>query len=145
MRDAVNEFSNQDPSANIRLTRVPQAKLPCDPQLIRQVLWNLLNNAVRHSPPGAEIVVQSERAEGSVVICVRDSGDGVPAREQKRLFDKFFRGSGPSRDRKPGLGLGLYLARQVIEAHGGKIWYEAGEPKGARFCFSLPTDGSRQA
>jgi len=145
LRDAIREFTSQELSAEVRLQRVPRMKLPCDPQLIRQVLWNLLNNAVRHSPVGGEVVVSASKDEGHATICVSDSGPGVQPRERKRLFEKFYRGRKGDSDRDHrGLGLGLYLAQQVMEAHNGKIWYQPAEPQGATFCFSLPLNGRRK-
>jgi two-component system CheB/CheR fusion protein len=142
LRDAIREFTQQELSARVRLQRVPRVKLQCDPQFIRQVVWNFLSNAVRHSPPGGQVVVRVSREHRQVTICVSDSGSGVPPREQKRLFEKFYRGrNGDNYREHQGLGLGLYLAQQVIEAHNGKIWYQPTEPQGATFCFSLPLDG----
>ena len=144
LRDAIREFTSQELTAKVRLQRVPRLKMQCDPQLMRQVLWNLLSNAVRHSPPGGAVVVSARKEEGQAKICVSDSGPGVPPRERKRLFEKFHRGrNGSDRDHQ-GLGLGLYLAQQVMEAHDGKIWYQPAEPQGATFCFSLPVDGRRK-
>lgn len=145
LRDATREFTSQELTAKVRLQRVPRMKLQCDPQLMRQVLWNLLSNAVRHSPPGGEVVVSATEEEGQGRICVSDSGPGVSPRKRRRLFEKFYRGRNGDNDREhKGLGLGLYLAQQVIEAHDGKIWYQPAEPKGATFCFSLPLDGRRK-
>ncbi len=141
LRDAIREFTQQELSARVRLQRVPRVKLQCDPQFIRQVIWNLLSNAVRHSPLGGEVVVRVCKEHGQATICVSDSGPGVPLREQKRLFEKFYRGRNGDNDREhKGLGLGLYLAQQVIGAHNGRIWYQPAEPQGATFCFSLPLD-----
>jgi PAS domain S-box-containing protein len=142
LRDAIREFTTQELTTKVLLRRVPRLKLQCDPQLMRQVLWNLLSNAVRHSPPGGEVVVSARQEEGHAKIYVSDSGPGVPPRERKRLFEKFHRGrNGDSNRDHEGLGLGLYLAQQVMEAHDGRIWYEPAEPQGATFCFSLPLDG----
>lgn len=146
LRDAIREFTQQELNTRVRLQRVPRVKVQCDPQLIRQVVWNLLSNAVRHSPPGGEVVVKVGKEQGQATICVSDSGPGVPPREQQRLFEKFYRGrNGDNYRGHQGLGLGLYLAQQVIEAHSGKIWYQPAEPKGATFCFSLPLDGGRKS
>jgi signal transduction histidine kinase len=142
LRDAIREFTTQELTTKVLLRRVPRLKLQCDPQLMRQVLWNLLSNAVRHSPPGGEVVVSARQEEGHAKIYVSDSGPGVPLRGRARLFEKFYRGRNRDSERDhQGLGLGLYLAQQVMEAHDGRIWYESAEPQGATFCFSLPLDG----
>lgn len=137
IRDAVREFKRQELPVRVRVQRAAAAKVQCDPTLIRQVIWNLLSNAVKYSPQGGEVVIAATASGGQARVCVTDSGPGVPPREQKRLFEKFHRGAGSSAPGRSGLGLGLYVAQQVMEAHQQKIWYEPAEPHGARFCFSL--------
>ncbi len=140
LRDAVSEFMSEDHPCPVQIGRPTRVWLRFDPQLIRQVLWNLLGNAVKHSPPGEPVSVLAVLESEQVLVSVIDQGSGVPKRERPRLFDKFYRGgSGSSR----GLGLGLYLAKQIIEAHGGTIWYQPTDPRGATFCFSLPISGGR--
>jgi two-component system, OmpR family, sensor kinase len=108
-----------------------------DPERLRQVLSNLVANAVKHSPPGGTVTVEVERQnreEGSwAVVSVSDQGPGVPPLLLPRLFDRFSRGPGSS-----GLGLGLYLARQIALVHGGTLEVESAPGKGARFVLSVP-------
>lgn len=105
---------------------------------IEQVLANLLDNAVAHTPPDGRIVVAAERIDDNVRVTVADSGPGIPADAQPRVFDRLYRVD-PSRDRATGgSGLGLTIARQLVEAHGGAIWVESEEGSGSRFGFDLP-------
>jgi two-component system sensor histidine kinase KdpD len=110
----------------------------CDYAQIDQVLTNLLENAARHTPPGTPVEVRMRCEAENVQIEVTDKGPGVPAGDRERLFHAFERG----RTRAQGTGLGLAIARGLVEAHGGRLWVEAGSGGGARFLFTLPvTEG----
>jgi signal transduction histidine kinase len=105
-----------------------------------RVLGNLLSNALRHTPEGGTVRVKAERAPGAVRVEVRDSGAGIPPEDLGRIFERFYRGDA-ARARVPtstGAGLGLAIARGIVEAHGGTIWAENAEGGGARFVFTLP-------
>jgi two-component system sensor histidine kinase KdpD len=109
--------------------------VPCDYAQIDQVVTNLVENAILHTPPGVPVRARASSANGAVRIEVIDSGPGVPANERERLFRPFERGL----TRAPGTGLGLTIARGFVEAHGGRLWVEDDEPgAGARFVFTLP-------
>jgi len=119
--------------------RVP-ASLPAanvDFEFIQQVLKQLLDNAVKYSPPGSPLEISAEAANEKIVISVADRGAGIPEEEQSRVFDKFYRGRA-SRDEVVGTGLGLSIAKGIIEAHGGKIWVSSEPGKGSVFSFALP-------
>jgi signal transduction histidine kinase len=135
LRDAVLEFTADERPAPVHRKKSPRAYLEIDTQLIRQVLWNLLSNAMKHSPAGEPVTVEAERNGRLVVVCVNDRGPGVSAEDREQLFEKFHTGG---ENKEKGLGLGLYIARQIVEAHGGKIWCETAEGGGASFRFSLP-------
>jgi len=107
--------------------------LDVDHLLVVQVLANLLENALRHAPPGSPIVVRAKAAGASVEVAVEDRGPGVPAAERERIFAMFNRVSGGGR-----AGLGLAIARSFVEAHGGAIRAEERPGGGARFVFTLP-------
>ncbi len=107
-----------------------------DADMIRRVLINLLENAVKYSPPDGEITLGAEIKSDHASIWVQDSGPGIPAKEQEHIFDKFTRVN-PEGSQK-GFGLGLAYCRLAIEGHGGKIWVDSEPGKGSRFCFSLP-------
>jgi two-component system, OmpR family, sensor kinase len=123
--------------------RGPEALLlDADPERLRQALENLLANALRHSPAGAQVVVdleQQQREDGAwAVLTVRDSGPGISAELLPRLFTRFVRGEGSQ-----GLGLGLYLVRGIAEAHGGTLTVESSPDKGSAFRLELPADGKQ--
>ncbi len=110
-----------------------------DRERIQQVLLNLLSNAVKYGGHGVRIRVAAkvDRDAQEVIISVSDNGPGIPKEYQERLFGRFFRVPG-SEEIAQGTGLGLNLARQIVEAHGGRIWVESDAGKGATFSFTLP-------
>ena len=107
-----------------------------DENRMEQVLTNLISNAMKYSPTG-EITVEGHVNNQNAIVCVKDEGPGINPEDLPHVFDRFYRGSDQARKTK-GAGLGLYLARAIIEAHGGKIWVDSGLEHGARICFSIP-------
>jgi signal transduction histidine kinase len=105
---------------------------------IKQVLINILDNIIKYSPDGGTVKITGENEEDSVRICIMDEGPGIPANELDRIFDKFHRVNGNNRESIQGAGLGLAIAKGIIEAHHGKIWADSKIGKGTMFCFSLP-------
>ncbi len=108
-----------------------------DEARISQVLYNLLSNAIKYSHHGGEIVISGQVKPKQIIICVRDEGPGIALGEIPHIFDRFYRSEDAQR-KTAGAGLGLYLARAVIEAHDGTIWADPKNKSGARICFSLP-------
>ncbi len=114
-----------------------------DPELVDMVFWQLLSNSLRYTPPGSPLAVRAYAVNGSVAVRVADRGPGVPAEEQERIFEKFYR-SKTHRELIPGTGMGLAIAREIIRAHGGTLWVESRPGAGAAFIFTLPVaEGSR--
>jgi len=107
-----------------------------DEQRLHQVLVNLVGNGVKYCRPGDRVTVLAKAEEEEARICVMDTGPGIPAAAHEYLFQKFFRL--PSTENAEGTGLGLAIARQIVEAHGGRIWVESEEGRGATFCFTIP-------
>jgi signal transduction histidine kinase len=109
----------------------------CDEDRIEQVFYNLLSNAIKYSPNGGEIRITGQIKAKHVIVCISDEGPGIAPGDIPHVFDRFYRSSDASRKTK-GAGLGLFLVRAVIEAHGGRIWVDPQPELGARICFSLP-------
>lgn len=110
----------------------------CDPRRVAQVVNNLLENAVKYSPDGGEIVVGGQVHGGSLLISVADQGVGIPRSDLLRVFERFHRVGGEISRRVGGTGLGLAICKRLVEAHGGKIWAESRIGKGSTFYFTLP-------
>jgi PAS domain S-box-containing protein len=109
-----------------------------DPQLLRQVLLNLVSNAIKYTLPGGEIAIHMTREGEAVQWAIRDSGVGIPKAAQARLFEKFYRADNVVTIETEGTGLGLYLVRLIVERCGGKIWCDSEEGHGSTFSFTLP-------
>jgi two-component system, OmpR family, sensor histidine kinase KdpD len=106
---------------------------------IDQVLTNLLENAIRHTPAGTPIDIHVQVCDDSIMVSVADRGPGIPPADTERIFDKFYRVlSSEKAARTTGSGLGLAVSRGLIEAHGGRIWVENRPGGGATFWFTLP-------
>jgi K+-sensing histidine kinase KdpD len=119
--------------------------LQADPRWIRQVLRNILDNAVKYSPDGGLIVLRGEPRRADVVVSVADQGIGISSEDVIPLFEKYFRVRSLSTLYVPGTGLGLPIARAIVEAHGGRIWVESKEGEGTTILFSLPRDPGTEA
>jgi len=113
-----------------------------DGQRLEQVMVNLLTNAAKFTPEGGNILVRLRKTDDGLVIEVKDDGIGIAREEQPRLFKPYSR-LNSDRQHHPGLGLGLALAKQVVELHGGRIWVESEPGKGSTFSFSLPRQAVR--
>jgi len=107
-----------------------------DATRIEQVLANLLANAAKFSPPGSTIVIEAWQANGEVQVCVADEGPGIPTEERERIFDRFY--TAAKHSALVGVGLGLYICKEVVRLHGGRIWVEDRPGGGSRFCLTLP-------
>lgn len=109
-----------------------------DRDQIQGVLGNLVENALKYSPEDQPVEVSVTQGEGEVVAAVRDYGLGVPQDQQHRVFERFYRASNAGSRPRNGLGLGLFIARSVVERHGGRIWVESRQGSGSTFYFALP-------
>jgi signal transduction histidine kinase len=112
-----------------------------DHQAVEQSLVNLLDNAIKHSPPGAEVKVRMETGAGRVRLWVEDRGPGIPPEAQARIFDLFYRHGSELRRETKGAGIGLSIVKHVAEAHGGRVVVESAVGEGSRFALELPVNG----
>jgi signal transduction histidine kinase len=110
-----------------------------DEPRLTQVVANLLSNAVKYSPDDSEIRVGVEAKPSEVVVCVSDEGHGIEPSDAPHVFERFYRSAAVSRSTQ-GAGLGLFLAKAIVEAHGGRIWVDPRAPRGATLCFSVPRE-----
>ena len=108
-----------------------------NPEKVQRVLFNLIQNAIRHTPADGSVTVLAEATDGRVEIEVSDTGDGIGVDDRPRVFDPFYRGGSEAARTRAGAGLGLAISRAIVEAHGGRIWL-ADSPSGTRVRFSLP-------
>lgn len=111
-----------------------------DPVRLVQVLDNLLSNALKYTPAGGKVTVRAKRVANEVHVSVADTGIGIPREAQAHIFERFYRVQ--TTNGRPGLGLGLWIVREVIEAHGGRVWMESEPGKGSTFTFALPETGA---
>lgn len=120
----------------------PIPELSADPQKLSMVMSNLLDNAIRYNIPSGEVVVRAHRVpqQPFVEVAVKDSGIGIPQDQIGKIFSKFFRADNALKFQTEGSGLGLYIAKNIIQAHGGQMWAESEEKRGSVFRFTLPTD-----
>jgi len=129
--------------AEIRDVRIQSASEPAgleldgDPERLRQVLANLVANAVRHSPRGGKVTVRASRQDGRALLEVIDEGPGIPPGEAERVFERFYRSDQARSSDQGGSGLGLAIARWIVELHGGTIRAEDAEPHGCRIVVEL--------
>ncbi len=140
LEDARASFAHQAAERNItmRVEAEPVPELTADPQRIAQVLGNLVNNALRHTPPGGSVTLAVRAGPSEALFEVRDTGTGIAPEDLPRIFDRFYRAD-PSRARASGgAGLGLAIARRIVEAHGGRIWAESTPGQGTTVRFTLP-------
>ena len=136
-----SSFRPRAEAAEVRLSAEAEDGLPLvnlDRVRIEQVVGNLVDNAIRHTPSGGSVSLSAVHRGDGVRVTVADTGPGIPEDALPRVFDRLYRAD-PSRDRDTGgSGLGLTIARQLVEAHGGAIWAESGDGAGSRFGFDLP-------
>jgi len=133
---ALEMFSERAARHEIKLRREgDDALVNADQQRIHQVLSNLIGNAFKHTPDGGEIVVATTVERDHVTILVRDTGVGIPRDQLERLFERYWQ---RERNDRSGLGLGLYICKNLVEAHGGRIWVDSTVGHGTQFYFTLP-------
>ncbi|MFA4941793.1 MAG: ATP-binding protein, partial [Patescibacteria group bacterium] len=137
----VGELSGYAAKKGLKLEYAKDEKLPSikiDEEKIRQVVMNLIDNAIKYTKRG-KILVSLKKEKNNIQFCVADNGMGISKEDLPNLFKKFSRGANTSTVHTEGTGLGLYVAKEMIDAHNGKIWAESkGKGKGSKFCFEIP-------
>jgi two-component system sensor histidine kinase BaeS len=114
------------------------ARARCEPEKVERVLYNLLTNALRHTPTDGSVAVVVEPQQDEVQVTVEDTGDGLAPEAAARMFERFWRADAARTSGQGGAGLGLAIARGLVEAHGGRIWAEGRPGGGTRVSFTLP-------
>lgn len=123
----------------------PKKRLPSvtlDVEKMTLAIQNLIDNAIKYTPPGGSVTIFLEADKDEIKFSIHDTGIGISKDEQERIFTRFFRGVNALRMETDGTGLGLFISKNIIEAHGGKIWFESEEGKGTIFYFTIPVKSS---
>jgi signal transduction histidine kinase len=141
LRDVASLYEYQSKRKNIELVldiASPLTPLEVDPGRMTQVLTNILDNAMRHTPAGGTITLSAKQKVDRIELAIQDSGPGLPNEEAGRIFERFYRAD-PSRQREDGgSGLGLAIAKSIVQAHSGQVWAESEPGKGLKIVISLP-------
>jgi signal transduction histidine kinase len=146
IQQVVESFDEMANAKRIRLSvesKQANLSLEGDGEMIAMALRNLVKNALIFTNPGGVVRVTSEQLPGFIKIAVLDSGIGIPANEQENIFKRFYQVEKHLTRKHGGLGLGLSIAKDMVERHGGKIWVESVEGKGSRFSFLLPLNAAQ--
>jgi PAS domain S-box-containing protein len=132
----VSDMSSASEAHSVHLAHTDPAIVRGDRERLRQVVTTLVDNAIRYSPRGGDIDIEVRRSDRDVVVSVRDRGLGIPMNQRPRIFQRLYRAQVGTDD--GGMGLGLFVAKAIIDHHGGRIWFESKEGEGSTFSFSLP-------
>ena len=142
VKSVVDAYKEEAKKKKLKLEfKKPAKKLPkiiIDAEKITLAIQNLIDNAIRYTPPQGKVAVSLRPGKKEIEFLVKDTGVGIPGEQQDRIFTKFFRGANAIRMETEGSGLGLFITKNIIEAHGGKIWFESKENQGTTFYFTLP-------
>lgn len=142
VKDVVESVKPLSLKHSIKLNGQISREVFLDYDRVGQVVTNLLTNAIKYSPKNTEIIVTISSNEDTAVVAVKDKGIGVAENQVNKIFSRFYRGLGVNEETYPGMGIGLYVSREIITKHGGKIWVDSTKGKGSTFYFSLPFDGA---
>lgn len=146
MEDLLKEIQKElEPQAqkksitfSLHLPKEPLPMVMLDKKKVHFVIQNLADNAIKYTPEAGSVTITAEKHQKGVAVHVKDTGIGVPKDEMEKLFTKFYRATNAEQQKKVGTGLGLYIAKSVVERHRGEMWFESEENKGSTFSFYLP-------
>ncbi|MBN1162334.1 HAMP domain-containing histidine kinase [Patescibacteria group bacterium] len=141
LKDECAYYSSLAEVRGLELVRELDGSIPrvsIDADRLKQVMNNLISNSIKYTPPGGKITVSSSFKGNFIEVSIRDTGIGVSDTDKPLLFHKFAQPNNHEKMEGESTGLGLVISKGIIEAHGGSIWYEANNPKGAKFTFKLP-------
>lgn len=140
IKDIVADLQPTATKHKIIIKDIPNIKIFADRYRIYQVLVNLITNAIKYSEDG-KIIISAIKKEKEVIISVQDFGLGIPKHQQNKIFERLYQAKDSGQSKTyPGLGLGLYISKEIILRHGGRIWVESKKGKGSTFFFSLPLE-----
>jgi len=140
--EVINEWRKRIDQKQLKVTfekpEAPLPKLMVDVGRMKIAVENIIDNAIRYTPAKGEIAISFKTDGSEIEVRVQDTGLGIPHYEQEKVFTKFFRSANIMKVDTEGTGLGLYITKHIIEAHGGKIWFDSKEGKGTTFFFTIP-------
>jgi len=143
---AIDSYKNEIKERKIKIDFKEADNLPLmmlDAEKIRMVVQNFIDNAIKYSREGGKIIIALKNDGKNIEFKVQDFGIGIPQNQQDKIFTKFFKGSNAAKIKSIRSGLGLFLSKNIIEAHGGRIWFESEENVGTTFYFSLPIKATK--
>ena len=139
VKEVVNEMQLTTQQHVIKVKLVKKSLIVfADKERIEQAMINILSNAIKYSPKAKEIWVATTSSKTDVTLSVQDFGIGLPAKDQKKVFEKFFRVSGKAENTFPGLGVGLFITSEIITRHKGSVYVKSKKGIGSTFTFTLP-------
>jgi PAS domain S-box-containing protein len=141
IREAVLALEDRERGPRIKINGLPKVRVKGDRFRIYQVLTNLIMNANKFSPKKEEVKIEMMNKQDKIQVSVKDRGSGIQKNEQKKIFDKLYQAGDPQHQTYPGMGMGLYIAKQIVRHHRGRIWVESEVGKGAKFVFEIPKGG----
>jgi len=136
------EFQAQAKDIGVQLELEPLFPIQVDAPLLLQVFTNIIDNAIKYSPPGSQVIIRSREVGNHIEIAIEDTGGGLDEHERQQLFTKFFRGNNIPGDQAKGSGLGLYLSKYFIELHQGSVQATSQKGAGSKFMIQLPIEGN---
>jgi len=141
IEEVLEEYKSFLKANNLKVELMAEGELPyvyASKTLLKIVLQNLIGNAINYNRPGEKIEISLEKNKSRVIFSIKDKGIGIPKKDQRYIFEKFFRAENAIREEVNGTGLGLYIVKLILDSMDGKIWFNSKQGKGSVFNFSLP-------